>query len=169
MPSEPVLLFAYGNESRGDDALGPLLLQQIRNAGLQQGCGHPLIFLSDYQMQIEHVTDMHSCIRVLLMDASVSLDQPYRFYSVDERKETLYTTHGMSASTLMHTYRQVYGDSAPVTAMLALQGQEFELGKGLSLTAHDSLQQATHFLLKLLRSANFSLWDEQVSATFGNH
>jgi len=58
MSNNPVLLFAYGNPSRGDDAVAPLLLEAIKQYELTSVCGHPLTFLSDYQIQIEHVADL---------------------------------------------------------------------------------------------------------------
>jgi len=117
---KPVLLFAYGNVSRGDDALAPLLLEKIQALGIIQVAGHPLKFLTDFQMQIEHVMDMQGCERILLIDADSSINQPYKFYPVKEQQDTLYTTHGMTPSTLLHTYRQVLNEPPPSTAMLAV-------------------------------------------------
>ncbi len=158
----PVLLFAYGNISRGDDALAPLLLDRIQRCGITQVAGHPVKFLSDYQMQIEHVTDMLDCERILLIDADQSVDEAFRFYSVKEQQETSYTTHGMTPSTLLHTFRKTYNRSAPLTSMLAIQGSSFELGQGLSQQAKLNLQQAEEFVLKILSDDGFTLWDENL-------
>ena len=158
---KPVLLFAYGNIARGDDALGPLLLEQLQLA-LTEVCGHPLKLLNDYQMQIEHVMDLQDCERVLLLDADSSLDRPFRFYPVQQKLETHYTTHGMTPSTLLHTYQQVFHQAAPETSMLALQGSRFELGEKLSEQAQRNLETALQFLSPILSSTDFSLWDRML-------
>lgn len=162
MVPEPVLLFAYGNISRGDDALAPLLVEQIQQQGITHVSGHPLKFLTDYQMQIEHVMDLKGCERVLLVDADVSLDKAFCFYPVTERLESLYTTHGMSPSTLLHTFELVFKEKSPVTSMLAIQGISFELGDDLSDRAVVNLKQAVEFLGSILSEKDFILWDEQL-------
>ena len=44
---KPVLLFGYGNLSRGDDALGPLLLEYV-----EKHCSLDMIeILSDFQQE----------------------------------------------------------------------------------------------------------------------
>ncbi|MCP4077498.1 MAG: hydrogenase maturation protease [Gammaproteobacteria bacterium] len=162
MPA-PVLLFAYGNISRGDDALAPLLLERIQCSGATSVADHPIKFLSDYLMQIEHVTDMHGCERILLIDADQSIDEPFRFYKVKERQETSYTTHGMTPSTLLHTFKHTYKQSAPATSMLAVRGYNFELGQGLSTEAQNNLLVAEEFLNQILFAKEFSLWDERLA------
>ncbi len=55
--SAPLLVFGWGNLSRGDDALGPLFVQQLRLlAGAD--AGNRVDFLEDYQLQIEHALDL---------------------------------------------------------------------------------------------------------------
>lgn len=160
MDKAAVLIFAYGNLSRGDDALAPLLLEQLQQQQIQSCCGHPIKYLSDYQLQVEHVMDMQGCQRILLIDADVSLNKPFKFYPVLENKETHYTTHGMSPSTLLYTYRQVHQQSAPLTYMLAIRGISFELGQGLSEQASTHLKLASEFIYSILNKTDFSCWDE---------
>lgn len=162
MDKAPVLLFGYGNISRGDDALAPMLLEQIQQQRLTSACGHPVRFLSDYQMQVEHVMDMQGCQRILLIDADLSIDQPYQFYPVKEQLETSYTTHGMSPATLLHTFRQVHHQGAPLTSMLAIRGVSVELGQGLTLTARNNLNHAFEFLHSILKQKDFLSWDEKL-------
>ena len=51
---KPILIFGYGNLSRGDDALGPLLLEYI-----EDHCDLSTIeLLVDFQLQIEHALDI---------------------------------------------------------------------------------------------------------------
>ncbi|MDP2785684.1 MAG: Ni/Fe hydrogenase, partial [Sulfurimicrobium sp.] len=63
----PLLVFGYGNPSRGDDALGPLLLEQLAALNLPH-----VELLTDFQLQVEHAVDLQGRERVLFIDASVS-------------------------------------------------------------------------------------------------
>ncbi len=163
MTADALLIFAYGNISRGDDALAPLLVERLQQRGVEQGCGLQLKYLSDYQMHIEHVMDMQHCQRVLLIDAALDLPEALRFYPVTAHQQTLYTTHGMSPSTLLHTYQQVLHQDPPPTAMLAVAGYSFELGEALTPEAEDNLAQAERFILSLLAADDFSQWDASLA------
>lgn len=66
----PTLVFGYGNPSRGDDALGWRLIEQLdalRAAGRLAGVD----LLSDFQLQIEHVLDLRGRTRVIFVDAEL--------------------------------------------------------------------------------------------------
>lgn len=160
----PILLFAYGNLSRGDDALGPMLLQRIQHVYQHRQCQWPLIFLQDYQLQIEHVMDMKGCEQVILMDASRSQIEPLRFYRVDDEDDiTHHSTHIITPSQLLNIYQQVHDEPAPPTSMLALQGYRFELGEGLSAMAENNLIRAENFLITLLQCPTTEAWQQQLS------
>ena len=49
-----VLIFGYGNLSRGDDALGPLIIEYIEKNCFFDG----LEMITDFQLQIEHALDL---------------------------------------------------------------------------------------------------------------
>lgn len=164
MSVKPVLLFAYGNQSRGDDALAPLLLESIKQQGITQVAGNPVKYLTDFQMQIEHVTDLQGCERVLLMDAHKSLDRAFDFNPVSQRAESSYTTHGMSPETLLSTYQKVFQKPAPATFMLAIQGLSFELGDSLSDQAQRNLLRAKNFIIPVLQQQDFRLWDKNLNS-----
>lgn len=156
---KPILVFAYGNISRGDDALAPLLVEKLKNESLKFACGHPVTYLCDYQIQVEHILDLQGCERVLLIDAHQSLARPFTFELLKPKLETSYTTHGMSPASLLHSYEKTLGERAPLSYLLAVQGQEFNLGESLSLLAQISLDQAFEFCLGILRQDDFHRWE----------
>ncbi len=133
----PLLVFAIGNESRGDDALGPLLLRQ-----LQTECDAPTELIEDYQLQVEHVTDLENRSAVLFIDADVSCAAPFQFSQIAAAHDHSYTSHAMTPFALLHTYRQVYGTDAPPSFLLRIRGYGFELGAPLSDEASANLEQA---------------------------
>jgi len=137
MPA-PLLVFAIGNESRGDDALAPLLLRELRNQDFPQA-----EFIEDFQLQIEHVTDLAGRNAVLFVDADMSCDAPFRLESITAAHDNSYTSHAMTPYSLLHAYRQFYGKDAPPCYLLRIRGYGFELGDELSEEAANNLQQAT--------------------------
>jgi hydrogenase maturation protease len=163
MSLKPVLVFAYGNISRGDDALAPLMIEKLQGENITTACGHPIKYLTDYQIQIEHILDMQGCERVLMIDAHQALETPYSFQALNSRLETSYTTHGMSPSTLLYTYEKTFGSKPPPGYLLALRGQEFELGVGLSERSKNDLQLALSFCRCILVQDDFGCWDESLT------
>jgi len=71
----PLLVFGWGNPSRGDDALGPLLVEQL--AGWAQKSSGRMECLTDFQLQVEHALDLVGRERVLFVDAALGLQTPF--------------------------------------------------------------------------------------------
>jgi len=64
----PLLVFGWGNVSRGDDALGPLFVQRLPEM-LDAAQRDRVELLEDYQLQVEHTLDLADRERVLFVDA----------------------------------------------------------------------------------------------------
>ncbi len=140
--------------------MGPALLDEIQQIAAHTRLAFELEFLSDFQLQIEHATDLHRHDRVLLIDAcaETTMEQAWRFSVLSPDTSTAYTTHAMSPQQLLGVYQQVYGKSAPPVFMLALRGQLFNLGEPLSEQAQIDLQQASRFCWQLLQQPDLQVW-----------
>ncbi len=134
----PLLVFAIGNESRGDDALAPLLVRQLQADGVTD----QVEVIEDFQLQVEHVTDLCGRRAVLFVDADISCDAPFKFSEITAAQDNSYTSHAMTPYALLHTYRQVFGSDAPISYLLRVRGYGFELGESLSSEATENLKQA---------------------------
>ncbi len=134
----PLLIIAIGNESRGDDALAPLLLRQLQAENFAQ-----TEFIEDFQLQVEHVTDLTGRSAVLFIDADMACEAPFQLSEISAAQDNSYTSHAMTPFALMHTYRQVYGSDAPPCYLLRIRGYGFELGERLSDEASANLALAT--------------------------
>lgn len=141
MMTPPILILAVGNESRGDDALAPLLVRQLQTKRMSK-----IEYIEDFQLQVEHVTDLIDRKMVLFIDADMSCDAPLHFSRVTAAQDNSYTSHAMSPMALLHTYRQVYDQDAPESHLLRIRGYGFELGDGLSDEAAANLEQARRML-----------------------
>ena len=153
-PDRPgTLVFACGNPSRGDDALGPSLLQ-----ALEQGCASGELdgveLLTDFQLQIEHALDLVGRERVLFVDAAASGLAPFAFDPVSPSRDLSYSSHAMSPAAVLATYEQVVGEAPPPVWLLAIRGYEFGLGKGLSGQASDNLERALAYVRGFLSAGS---------------
>jgi hydrogenase maturation protease len=135
----PLLVFAIGNESRGDDALAPLLVRQLQTETIAA----QVELIEDFQLQVEHVIDLHGRKAVLFVDADMSCEAPFHFSEITAVQDNSYTSHAMTPFALLHTYQQVYETDAPSSFLLRIRGYGFELGDNLSNEASANLARAT--------------------------
>ena len=153
-----ILIIGYGNPSRGDDALGPALLEwleQERDAG---GITVPFDTITDFQLQIEHALDLRGRELVLFVDSSVSLSAPYRFSKLHPERDLSYTTHAISPTSLLVVYQQAVDEMPPESFLLEISGRHFELGEDMSDEAIDNLSQASRFVSNLLQAPDAEAW-----------
>jgi len=152
----PVLVFGYGNPSRGDDALGPLLLERLAALNLPH-----VELLTDFQLQVEHAIDLQGRERVLFIDASVSCAPPCGFAQLEAQKDTSYSSHAMSPAAVLHAFLELYGPPPPAY-LLAVRGERFELGEPLSEAAANNLEAAFRLLEKLCADPGHQAWDQLI-------
>lgn len=151
MPS-PCLVFAYGNPSRGDDALGPLLVESLerqRDSGRLAG----VELLTDFQLQVEHALDLVGRERVIFVDAAASGPEPFAFERLVPESDSSYTTHAMRPEAVLAVFHRIAGASPPPAWLLAIRGYAFELGAPPTAGALANLAAAQRFLLDELSAA----------------
>lgn len=149
----PVLVFGWGNLSRGDDALGPLFIEQLSEALAKAQVAH-VECLSDFQLQVEHALDLAGRERVLFVDASISAAAPFETTPLSAARDASFTTHAMSPQALMQVFAQVHGREAPPCTLLAIRGERFELGEPPTPAASTGLAQALAWALQWLSVEN---------------
>ena len=143
----PVLVFTWGNPSRGDDALGPALYQRLldkQSAGRLPGVD----LLTDFQLQIEHALDLRERERVVFADASVDAPEPFDFRPLQAEQDVSFTTHAMSPASVLSVYQQVYRREPPPAYLLTIRAYEFGLGKQMSAAAGRNLAKAYDYLVE---------------------
>lgn len=150
----PTLIFTYGNPSRGDDALGPLLYERLESEKRINKLLQRVDLLTDFQLQIEHAMDLQNRERIIFVDASVSAAAPFEYSRLTPAREISYTTHAMSPAEVLSVYQQINGKALPPAFLLGIRGYEFALGQPLTSQAEGNLQLACEFILELL--ANYT-------------
>jgi hydrogenase maturation protease len=145
---EPVLVFGYGNPSRGDDALGPLMIERL-DALIGLGRLGGVDVLTDFQLQVEHAIDLIDRELVIFVDAAMAQAEPFLWTEVEPAADAAWSTHSLSPGALAGVYQSLYGP-LPRLRLLSVAGERFELGAALSAVAARNLQAATGALLKSL-------------------
>lgn len=154
---KPVLIFGYGNPGRGDDALGPAVVDAIEAENFAN-----VETQGDMQLQIEDITELEGRERILFVDADVSCAEPYVFSTLEPEKDGSYTSHAMTPGALLHAYRKVYGLDSPPACMLRIRGYAFELGDPMGEQAAANLAAAIELVKKLCADSSEENWTQHL-------
>jgi hydrogenase maturation protease len=138
-PVAPLLVLGWGNRSRGDDALGPLLVERLRDA---LGDDERVECLDDYQLQVEMALDLVGRQAVLLVDASLHGPPPFTATRLQPARDASYSSHALSPGALLQVYRDLVGQESPPCTLLAIRGERFELGEAPGAAAWANLDAA---------------------------
>jgi hydrogenase maturation protease len=142
----PTLIIGYGNPSRGDDALGPTAIAALERRMARKARPTPIEYLTDFQLQIEFVTDLAERERIVFIDAAANGAEPFSFLPLAAREGEPMATHALSPASLLTVFQQYHQCAAPPCFLLAVRGYAFELGAPLSLRAQRNLDAALAML-----------------------
>jgi hydrogenase maturation protease len=156
-----LVVFGWGNESRGDDGLGPALLRRIEAERFKA-----VRTVEDYQLQIEHALDVDDAEMVLFIDAARQGPAPFGFTEIGPRHEITPSTHALSPESLLDIYAQVLKAEPPPAFVLAVKGERFALGEGLSEEGAARLEAAWDFLGGLMKRREVEAWRAEAGFLF---
>ena len=139
MPVEPLLVVGWGNLARGDDALGPLLVEALRER-LSASQRARVELLAEQQLQPEHALDLLGRARVLFVDAAAGLATPLRAVPLHPTPEPIGWSHALTPAALLRVLRDVARAEPPPATLLALRAERFELGAPPTAAALAALQ-----------------------------
>ena len=143
----PVLIFTYGNPSRGDDALGPAMFRLLEKYQQETNDMDRVDLLSDFQLQIEHALDLQGRESVLFIDAGVSCAEPFERVKLSAKRDQSFTTHAMSPSSVLAVYKQINHCEPPPTYLLTIRAYKFGLGREMSEQAVGVAEASARFVL----------------------
>jgi hydrogenase maturation protease len=152
-----VIVLGWGNITRSDDALGPLLLERIRAAQFPH-----VTVVEDFQLQIEHAFDLRGHDLALFADAGFETPAPFTFYRIEPRPDTEFSSHKMAPEAVLDVYARVIGETPPPAFVLSIAGEDFAVGDGLSPAAAQRLELASDFLMQRLRAPSLENWQAAV-------
>lgn len=143
-PDASLIVFCWGNASRGDDGIGPLLAQRLREMAVDG-----LVVVEDHQLNIEHVMDIDGATPVLFVDASVAIKRGFRLERIEPSEDGNFSTHAISPQALLNVYRKTTGFTPPPAFLLHVAGRDFALDADLTDTAEDAVNIALAALKKI--------------------
>lgn len=144
--TKPILVFGYGNPSRGDDAVGPLVLDYlVEHLDLTR-----IELLSDFQLQIEHALDLQDRELVIFVDAAENCRDSFTYTPLSPAQDRSYSSHALSPAALLSVYQAVSTQPLPPCFLLSIQAEAFELGSGLTARCAANLAKACRFLEAVL-------------------
>jgi len=147
---QPALnIFTWGNPSRGDDAIGPLLHQKIEQLIAEFSLDN-IRLIEDFQLQPEHIFDISGDACIVFIDASYQGDSAFQISQVSAAQNIGYTSHALSPEALLSVYEKIQNRQAPPAFMLSVRGYSFALGAPLSKQAQENSNAACRFLTELL-------------------
>jgi hydrogenase maturation protease len=148
-----IAVFGYGNESRGDDAIGPRLLHALDALALPG-----VECIEDFQLQIEHALDLEGRDLALFLDAGEGTPEPFAFYEAKEMRNITSSSHAILPGSVLGVYRQVRGAAPPPAFVLCVRGEQWELGTEMGARAQANLAAALNFAKSLLAEPGVALW-----------
>ncbi len=148
-----LVVFGWGNDARGDDGLGPLMLARVAGAGWGD-----VTTVEDFQLQIEHALDLDGAEAALFLDAGRGTPAPFVFSEVAPCRGETFTTHAIAPEAVLDVYARSLGKKPPPSFTLCVRGERFELGEGLSAEAAQRLEAAWDFLADLMRERTVEAW-----------
>lgn len=138
----PFVILACGNPSRGDDALGPLLLSRLQGWLEEVGASAQFELIEDFQFQVEHALDLEGRELAVFIDAGEGTVAPYLFSPLVADGTPGHSTHAISPAAVLDVYQRILHAPPPPAHVLCVRGERFELGEGLSEAAQAHFEAA---------------------------
>lgn len=152
-----VVVFAAGNEARGDDALGPMLaarLDSLRLRGVTVHC--------DFQFQVEHALDLPQDGMALFVDAHCNQAQAVCFEALCAA-EPFAGSHALTPAQVLGVAQRIGHASSPAW-LLSLGARSFGLGEPLSARGQLALGSGWGLMRSLLASPGHRAWAAKAAA-----
>lgn len=162
----PVVILACGNPSRGDDALGPILLDRLQAWLESSGCAglaDDFELIGDFQWQVEHALDLVGRRLALFIDAGQQTHAPFVFRRAQAIDSASPSTHSLPPESVLAVLARINQEAPPPAFVLCVRGQRFELGEGLSTAATRHANAAFELLKELCRAVEVGAWQARES------
>jgi hydrogenase maturation protease len=154
----PLIVFAVGNPSRGDDALGPVLATRLIAWLEAEGLGGRVDVVEDFQLQIEHALDLEGRRLALFIDAGEGTAPPFVLKRIAASGAVAHSTHALAPEAVLEVYRRTLGDEPPPSYILCVAGTDFALGEPLTAAAAENADSAFAELKTLCLTPELEFW-----------
>ncbi len=141
------LIIGYGSEIRRDDGIGPYVARKIHVRRLPG-----VRILTPHQLTPELAEDLSAAQVAIFVDAHIdALRDPVAIQRIVPGNATASMTHTCRPDALLELARRVFG-RAPDAWSVAIAGEEFGVGEGLSRAGKNNADAAAEQIEAFLRS-----------------
>ena len=158
----PLVVFAVGNPSRGDDAIGPVICGRLAKWLENEKLTDRVELIEDFQLNVEHALDLQGRELALFIDAGENTPAPLIFEQIFPSTVPSHTTHALPPQAVLQVYRQMEGTEPPPSFVLCVRGEKFELGEPLTAATEEHATLAFELLMGLCRQPTLADWRQAV-------
>ena len=153
MDQKKIIIFGIGNPGRGDDGLGPELIERLKQDPRTQtetpDSAPVREYEFRYQLNVEDAFAIKDHHLVVFADAATTGEAAAELSEAFPSDAIAFTTHRMSPASVLALCHELFG-SAPKAYVLSIRGYNWDLGAGLSPEAEENLEQALELLREFL-------------------
>ncbi len=135
-PPSGLLVLGVGNPGRGDDGLGPALIDALAEDPVPG-----LTLEAAFQLSLEHAAEVSAHRSVLFVDAAAGGQEPCSLRPICADGGAGYSTHVMPPEAVLAVCGLAFG-RLPQAWLLAVRGYDFEPGETLSGEARANLARS---------------------------
>ncbi len=152
MENAGAVIFACGNLSRGDDAIGPLIMERLEAWLEEEGLSPGFALSYNYQLQLEDALELKGRNWALFIDAGTRTPAPFSFYETKADGQIAYTSHILTPEAVLAVWNKIESDPPPPAFVLCVRGDHFALGEEISDDAKANMDAAFSFLQEICRT-----------------
>ncbi len=146
---QDILVIGYGNELRGDDALGPCIVRALER---EQVCSARMLTMP--QLMPELAAELAQCREAIFIDASIEArDDGVSVTRLSADGGRAWGAHVSDPGAMLAIAELLYG-RAPNAWLVTVTGATFEPGCELSPTAVRRMQAAVDRVQQLIQELN---------------
>jgi len=145
-----IVVFGFGNPGRGDDGLGPAIIERLDDHLVRTARTAEVETIVDFQPQIEHAADLRGRALAVFVDAGTGTPEPFTLARLAPSARFTHSSHALDPAALLHVYREAFGAPPPPAYLLCVRGYGFELGEPIGDGARANLATAWDALCTLL-------------------
>lgn len=141
--SRPGLVIGYGNPGRGDDGIGPRLVELLEERDWP-GAGR-VDLVAAFQLAPEHAADVAAHAWVVFADAAADGPAPFSVRRLAASAGAAFTTHVVAPGAVLALAEAGFASRAAAW-LLSVRGHRFGAGETLSRRAAENLEAAVEWL-----------------------
>jgi hydrogenase maturation protease len=140
-----LLVFGYGNPGRGDDGLGPAIVEELESLALPGVSAE-----TDYQLSIEAAAELAEADKVVFVDACLEGPEPFQVRRLEPSATISFSTHAFGPEAVLAVCEEAY-HRVPETLLVGVRGYEFDIAEGLTAKARANSRAALEFITGLIQ------------------